>query len=177
MKPSMSLTGEHGGHKIAAVFDAETDARDVAKALWESTSLTDKQVMVLSPNDRHQGEELEPEDQGIWRTLVRSHIGLGVAGAIGGFMLFLVLNASGIGLIAQNTVVAASVFTAFGAVFGLLLAGAVTIRPDHTPYLIKTQSALREGKYVLAVHASSLQQLQEAKSLLKSRHIKTVQSL
>lgn len=177
MKSSMSLTGEHEDHKVAAVFETETDARGMAKSLCESTSLEKDQVTVLRPSDTHQGEGLEPEDQGIWYTLVRSHIGLGIGGAVLGFVLFLVMNASGIGLIAQNTVVAASVFTAFGAVFGLLLAGVVTIRPDHTPYLIKTQSALREGKYVLAVHASSVKQLQEAKSLLKSRQVNTVQTL
>lgn len=177
MKPSMSLTGEQEGHKVAAVFDTEPDARGVAKALQEGTSLTNEQVTVLSPVDRHQGKELEPEDEGIWQTLVRSHIGLGAGGAVTGFIVFLILSALGIGFIAQNAVVAASVLAALGLVLGLLLAGAVTIRPDHTPYLMKAQSALRKGKYVLTVHASSAQQLQEAKSLLDARNVKTVQTI
>ncbi len=119
----------------------------------------------------------EPEDQGIWKTLVRSHVWLGVGGAVTGFILFLLLNALGVGFIAQNALVAASVLTAIGAAIGMLLAGAVTIRPDHTPYLVKAQSALNKGKYVLAVHASSSEQLQEAKSLLDSRNVKTVETI
>lgn len=177
MQSSMSLTGEQKSHKVAAVFDTETDAREAAKVLCQRTSLTDGQVSVLSPRDPHQGSELEPEDQGIWRTLVRSHIGLGAGGAVTGFIVFLILSALGVGFIAQNTWVAGSVLAVFGAMLGLLLAGAVTIRPDHTPYLIKAQSALRRGKYVLAIHASSTQQLQEAKSLLDSRNVKTVQTI
>ncbi len=177
MQSSMSLTGEQESHKGAAVFDTETDARAAARVLCERTSLTDGQVSVLSPRDPHPGSELEPEDQGIWRTLVRSHVGLGAGGVVTGFVAFLILSALGIGFIAQNALVAGSVLAAFGLMLGLLLAGAVTIRPDHTPYLIKAQSALRRGKYVLAVHASSTQQLQEAKSLLDSRNVKTVQSI
>ncbi|WP_297796883.1 hypothetical protein [uncultured Marinobacter sp.] len=177
MKSSMSLTGEHEDHKVAAVFETETDARGMAKSLCDSTSLAKEQVTVLRPSDRHPGEGLEPEDQGIWHTLVRSHIGLGIGGAALGFLLFLVMSASGLALVAQNGVVAASVFAALGLIVGLLMAGAVTIRPDHTPYLIKAQSALRKGKYVVAVHASSAQQLQEARSLLQSRNVNSVQTL
>lgn len=177
MKSSMSLTGEQEDHKVAAVFDTEQDARGTARTLCETTSLTDEQVSVLGPRDSHQGSELEPEDQGIWQSLVRSHIGLGAGGAVTGFVAFLILSALGIGFIAQNAVVAAAVLAALGLMLGLLLAGAVTIRPDHTPYLVKAQSALQQGKYVLAVHASSSEQLQEAKSLLDSRNVKTVQTI
>lgn len=177
MQSSMSLTGEQESHKVAAVFDTEADARETAKVLCQSTTLKDGQVTVLSPRDPHQGGELEPEDQGILRTLIRSHVGLGAGGAVTGFIVFLILSALGIGFIAQNALVAGSVLAAFGLMLGLLLAGAVTIRPDHTPYLMMAQSALRKGKYVLAVHASSTQQLQEAKSLLDARNVKTVQSI
>lgn len=177
MKPSMSLTGEHVDHKVAAIFETEPDARGTAKALCEGTSLTDQQVSVLSPADRHQGTELEPEDQGIWQTLVRSHIGLGIGGIALGFAVFLLLNALDIGFITQNVIVAASVLGALGLAVGLLLAGMVTVRPDHTPYLVRAQSALRRGKYVLAVHASSAHQLREAKSLLHSRNVKTVHTI
>ncbi len=177
MKPSMSLTGEHESHKVAAVFETESDANGTAKALCNETSLTNEQVSVLSPADRRQGKELEPEDQGIWQTLVRSHVGLSVGGAVSGFVVYVILNALGIGFISQNTVVSASALPALGLMLGLLLAGGITIRSDHTPYLMKAQSALRKGHYVLAIHAESTQQIQEAKSLLRARNVKTVQTL
>ena len=177
MKPSMSLSGERIDHKMAAVFDTEADANNLAKALWEQTSLTDKQVTVIGPSTPHQGTALEPEDGGIWRTLVRSHLGLGAVGGVLGFIFFLVLSALGIGFIVQNVVIAGAVMTSFGVIFGLLAAGAFSIRPDHMPYLMKAQAALREGKYVLTVHASTMHQLQEAKSLLESRDIDKIYTI
>ena len=77
----------------------------------------------------------------------------------------------------SKLLVSASALTALGLMLGLLLAGGVTIRPDHTPYLMKAQSALRKGQYVLAIHAENTQQVQEAKSLLSARNVKTVQTL
>lgn len=58
MKPSMSLTGEHESHKVAAVFETESDANGTAKALCNETSLTNDQVSVLSPADRRQEKNL-----------------------------------------------------------------------------------------------------------------------
>lgn len=177
MKPSVSITGEHQAHKVAAIFETESDANGVAQTLSQDTSLDDEQVIVVTPHDQHQGEALEPENKGIWHTLLRSHLWLGVGGAIAGFILFLILSAAGVGFIVQNTMAAAAVLAALGGVLGLLLAGGVTLRPDHTPYVVKAQTALTKGKYVLTVHASSSEQLKEATTVLKNRNVKLVRSI
>lgn len=177
MKPSVSITGEQEAHKVAAIFETESDANGVARVLSQDTSLDHEQVIVVSPQDQHPGEELEPENQGIWQTLVRSHLWLGIGGAVAGFIVFLILSAVGVGFIAQNGVVAAAVLAALGLILGLLLAGGVTLRPDHTPYVAKAQSALREGKYVLTVHASSSEQLKEATAVLKNRNVQLVRTI
>ncbi len=147
--------------------------------LSQETSLDHEQVIVVSPpQDQHPGEELEPENQGIWQTLVRSHLWLGIGGAVAGFIVFLILSAIGVGgFIAQNGVVAAAVLAALGLILGLLVAGGVTLRPDHTPYVAKAQSALKEGKYVLTVHASSSEQLKEATTVLKNRNVRLVRTI
>jgi hypothetical protein len=82
-----------------------------------------------------------------------------------------------VGFIAQNGVVAAAVLAALGLILGLLLAGGVTLRPDHTPYVAKAQSALKDGKYVLTVHASSAEQLKEATAVLKNRNVQLVRTI
>lgn len=177
MKSSVSITGEHQAHKAAAIFETESDAKGVAETLSKNTSLNDEQVLVVTPQDQHQGEALEPENQGIWHTLLRSHLWLGVGGAIAGFILFLILSAAGVGFIVQNTMAAAAVLAALGGVIGLLLAGGVTLRPDHTPYVVKAQAALNEGKYVLTVHASSSEQLKEATTVFKNRNVKMIRTI
>lgn len=176
MKNAASLKGEVVDHKIAAVFESRTEAENTALALREETSLASDQIIVVSPDDPNSGRALEPESQGIWRTLVRSHVGLGIAGAVVGFVLFLVLYSADVAFITLNLVVSVIVITVFGAVGGLLLAGMVTLRPDHTPYLVLAQSALRKGKYVLTVHASSAEQLDEAKKTLRNRGVRSVRS-
>lgn len=49
MKPSVSITGEHQAHKVAAIFETESDANGVAQTLSQDTSLDDEQVIVVTP--------------------------------------------------------------------------------------------------------------------------------
>lgn len=176
MNNSMGLSGEVFDHKVAAVFETGSDAEIAARTICETTSLDDDQVTLLRPNAYDPDWELEPEDQGIWRTLVQSHLWLGAMGIVAGLILFLVLSAMNIGFIVLNTWVAASVLAALGGICGLLAAGAVTIRPDHMPYLMTAQSALRNGYFVLAVHTSSLQQLEEVQKVLRKWHTRLIRT-
>lgn len=177
MTQSNPVSGEAMDHKLAAVFDTDAEAKKSVDAVLEATSLEPDQVKIVRPGDTLAGWELEPEDRGIWRTLVRSHIGLGAVGAVVGFGAFLLLFALDVGFIANNGVVAAAVLTALGAAFGLMVGGLVTLRPDHMPYLVAAQSALRKGKTVVAVHARDRAQLEEASEELHRWPVKTVSSM
>lgn len=176
MKTTMHISGEVSDHKLAAECKTATEAEMIAEDLCQTTSLTPQQVRIIRPGDKHQGSDLEPDDRGIWHTAIRSHAWLGIAGMLGGLLLFLVLAASGIPFVAQNLVWAGALFVVFGGVVGFLLGGAFILRPDHTVYLSRAKSALRKGRFVVAVHANGNDQLDEAKRYLKARHIHTVQS-
>jgi hypothetical protein len=175
--PELSITGETLHHKMAAIFDTEGGAEQAAANLRENTSLNDYQLFLIGPNDTHPGWELEPEDRGIWKTLVRSHVWLGLAGLGVGLLVFFLLFGLDIRFVVENALTAAALAAAFGVVFGMLFAGLITIRPDHMPYVSMAQSALRKGKYVVAVHAASLDQLQEADSELQKLNVKTIRTL
>lgn len=176
MKTTMHLSGEVADHKLAAECTTESEAEKVVEDLCRSTSLSRDQVRIIRPDEPHPGTRLEPEDQGIWRTAIRSHLWLGLIGMVGGLVLFLILLASGIPFIAQNPTWAGPIFVVFGGVAGMMLGGLFTIRPDHTLYTQKARSALRKGQYVVAVHARGREQLSEAKRYLDARKIHTVQS-
>jgi len=171
------VTGETFDHKAAAIFDREPDAEHAAERVRSHTTTRNAQVFVISPRDPHPGKELEPEDRGIWQTLVRSHVWLAVAGAAVGLLFFALLIALGVGFIRDNAMVAAVIIVVFFAVFGMMVAGLITLRPDHMPYLMTAQSALKEGKFVVAVHASSASQLQEAVDELNRIDADPVRSL
>ncbi|WP_027328265.1 hypothetical protein [Marinimicrobium agarilyticum] len=176
MTQSSTVTGEAIDHKLAAVFGTDAEAKKAAEAVLKVTSLEQDQVQIVRPGDTQAGWELEPEDRGIWRTLVRSHIWLGAVGAVIGLGAFLLLFSVGVGFVANNGFAAAAVLTALGAVFGLMAGGLVTLRPDHAPYLVTAQSALRRGKTVVAVHARNRAQLEAASKELQRWSGKTVSS-
>ena len=177
MKIATSISGEHFDHKVAAIFQDEFSAKRAVDILRKTTSLQSQQIFVVSPNDTHPGWELEPEDRGIWHTMLRAHVWLGLVGAAAGLLLFLILFALGIAFVVANAITAAAIAIAFGAVFGMMFGGLVTLRPDHMPYVSVSQSALRKGKFIVAVHASSGDQLKEANDAFSTLQVKTVSSL
>ncbi len=176
MTPSSRVSGESIDHKLAAIFDNDSEAKKSVDAVLEAASLNPDQVKIVRPGDTHPGWELEPEDRGIWRTLLRSHLWLGLLGAVVGLVVFLLLFGVGVGFIVNNGLVAAVVLAALFAVLGLMAAGLVTLRPDHMAYIVTAQSALRAGKTVVAVHARDRAQLEAAKKELQRWSVKTVAS-
>lgn len=176
MKSFMHVSGETLDHKLAAECGTVTEAEKVADDLCSVTSLSRGQVRVIAPEDAHKGSKLEPEDQGILDTAIRSHIWLGLAGASGGLLLFAVMAAAGLPFVVHNLIWAGALFAVFGSVVGLLLGGVYTLRPDHAAYVSRSTSALRKGYYVVAIHARDRDQISEAKRYLKARHIHTARS-
>lgn len=171
------ITGETFDHKVAAIFENEASATQAAKAVRDATSLREAQIFIVGPNTPHPGWELEPEDTGIWNTLVRSHIWLAVVGAMLGIVFFLILYVSNIPFITQNALTSALLALGFGAVIGMMFAGLITLRPDHMPYVSMAKSALRKGKYVVAIHATTAEQLKEANAALDKLDVKKFSTL
>ncbi|MFL1406026.1 hypothetical protein ACJO2E_11855 [Marinobacter sp. M1N3S26] len=176
MKMTMHVSGETLDHKLAARCGTATEAEKIADDLCTATSLSRGQVRIIHPGDDHKGSKLEPEDQGIMHTAIRSHIWLGLAGVAGGLLLFSVLAAAGLPFVAQNLIWAGALFAVFGGVAGLLLGGVYTLRPDHTVYVSRSASALDKGHYMVTIHARDRDQVGEAQRYLKARHIHTVRS-
>ena len=85
------LTGEVSNSKVAAVFADVASATHVAERLRSALQLGDAQVQVITPFDHRPGLKLEPEDRGIFRTLVRAHAKLAAVGVIGGLLVFAVM--------------------------------------------------------------------------------------
>lgn len=162
------VTGEASGRKIAAIFDTVDRAREVAVHLRDGLSLVDVQVSVLTPHDRHPGRKLEPETQGIFRTMLRAHARLGVAGALVGALVFGVFWWLGIGMIVNAAAPAAFALIVIGGMVGLMLGGLVTLRPDHDVYINRVFEALGEGRCAVVVHAMSAEQAASARQQLEA---------
>jgi len=143
MSETATITGELSNSKLAAVFPDEGAARAAAQLVSASLSLGSAQVQVITPNELHPGRMLEPESQGIWRTIIVAHVRLGIVGVVAGLLLFAALYAMGVPFIVMSPTAAGLALLFFGAVAGLMLGGLVALRPDHDPYVQATRDARR----------------------------------
>jgi len=177
MKQRLGLTGEVSDHKVAGLIDDEAVAHEIAAAVRAETGLNEAHVRVLSPGDKSVGRSLEPEDLGILHTMIRAHLWLGLAGAVVGILAFGIMVAVDIPFIVQSPWWSAFLLTGFGTVGGLILGGAVALRPDHSAYLSASREALKQGKHVVVVHATSTGELNQADAMLKAHAGETVRTL
>lgn len=171
------VTGEVSDSKVAAIFDSEATARGIAERLRDELSLQPAQAQVVGPRDRHPGRKLLPEGHGIFRTILMAHYKLGIAGLVVGAIVFGVLYAMGIPMIVSSPVLAAALIIGYGGVFGLMLGGLVSLRPDQDPYLQKVRSALKEGRHAVVVHAFNAEQRDRAEQSLAASGGDTIRTL
>ncbi|NZA27109.1 riboflavin biosynthesis protein RibA [Luteimonas sp. SJ-92] len=177
MSAAGGLTGEASDHKVAAAFGSVAAAQAAATGLHERLALAIPQVRVVEPGQAGLARALEPEDRGIFRTILRSHLWLGIAGAVLGGVVFAILWGIGLPLITQSPAMAAGAIVGFGAVAGLFAGGLVSLRPDHDPYVIKAREAHAAGLTVLLVHATSAEQCAQAQELLEAAGGDTMRTL
>src|SRR5690606_10936859 len=112
------VTAEVSNHKLAAVFPDARAARAAADALCRDTGLAKAQVKVVTPGSADVAIRLEPEGGGIWRTILRAHLRLGLAGAALALVAFALLYLSGVPFVVQSPVAAALALLFFGTVAG-----------------------------------------------------------
>lgn len=172
-----AITEEVSNSKVAAIFTSEAIARGQASRLRQALQLAEAQVVVITPQSSTPGRKLEPENHGIFRTMVWAHAKFGVLGALAGVLVFAILWSRGIPFIVNSPLLAGFSLLFFGAVAGLMLAGLVSLRPDHDPYLLKVMGALREGSSAVVVHAFSAQQRDQAQNWLQQAGGKTIATL
>jgi len=169
MPGNSALTGEVSNSKVAGIFASESAARAEAARVRATLQLSDAQVQVVTPTDRTPGRKLEPESRGIFRTMIRAHVVLGLFGAVAGAIAFGVMWTMAIPFIVNSAVMAAAVLVGFGTVAGLMLGGLVTLRPDHDPFIIKVHDAIGEGRSAVVVHAFSEEQRAQAAEFLRAQ--------
>lgn len=171
------LVGEYAGSKLAAIFANEAAARSAANRVRESLGLSDVQVQVITPNDRHPGRKMQPESHGIFRTLIQAHVKLGIVGLVAGIALWFLLRALGVGFIVNTGLLTLAVLAVFGAMAGLMLGGLVTLRPDHEPFIHAVREAMGEGRSAVVVHPLDDAQREAAEALLKEASGEVVSTL
>lgn len=173
----LPLSGEVSNSKLAAVFDSRAAAREAALALCRDLDIARPQVKLVSPDSADVDIQLEPEGGGIWHTILRAHLWLGIWGALLGLLAFALLYWGGVPFIVQSPVAAVLALLFFGATGGLLLGGLVSLRPDHDRYISATHDAMAHGRTTVVVHALGHEQRARAADYLSARGADVTQTL
>ena len=177
------LFGERSLTKVAALVADAGAAEAAAEALRHDAGFDRSQVRTLRPEDAStshrelRARKLEPEQRGIAHTLMRTHVTLGIAGLVVGIVLFVLLRASGVPQIVASPWASGLVIVAFGAVFGMMAGGLVSLRPDHAMLFDELRRGLEQGRFAVVAHPLNRAQADAAQHCLTARGLEVMRSL
>ncbi len=165
----LDAQGEQYTHKVSAEFATRELAEDVVAQLAADSGLAQSRVELVVPGDQQLGSKVEPESRGIARTAFTSHLVLGLAFLVLGLATAWLLVTFGPPLTRSSPVMVFIVLGFFPTLVGLMLAGAITLRPDHDPLIASTRKAAQTVRWTVIVHCADEEQKQRAKELLDFR--------
>jgi hypothetical protein len=168
MPPQQWFFRERSLSKVVAIFrqpEAAEKARDQVK---DVAGLEDRQVQVVGPRDPQWSRKLEPEGVGIARTAIRAHLTCALAGLSLALVAWSLMYLADVVVIASTPLPSLIALALFGTMLGLMLGGALTMRPDHELMIDKVRQATRTGRWALVVHPVSRSQFDLALAMLQS---------
>ena len=142
----LSVFGERSLTVVAAAFDDKRQAESAADNLRRQIDRIGT-VAVVSPNDTEVARKMEPEQRGIWRTLVRSHLILGVGGILVGLIAAMALVLAPWPAAAASPGLTALFGGTLGGFLGMMAGGLVTLRPDHGAVIRSLREKLKIGQW------------------------------
>ncbi|MFP3979267.1 hypothetical protein [Marinobacter sp. KMM 10035] len=160
-----AVSGESYPHKISAEFDSQVAAERGAESL-EGLGIPLAQIRIIQPDDPNMAKKIEPETQGIARSLVKAHVRFGVVGLVVGLAVAGLLVTVGPALTRTSPVMTLIAVSFLFAVLALMLAGAVALRPDHDVLIEKARMAKNEGRWTVVVHCDSVEQQKLAQTTM-----------
>jgi hypothetical protein len=163
---SLDVVDEQYPWKLGAEFRTRELAEDVVAQLAADAGLRQSRVELVVPGDQHLGSKMEPEDRGIARTALKSHLILGLAFLVVGLATAWWLVTFGPPVTRSSPVLVFVVLGFFPTMAGLMLAGLITLRPDHDPLIATAREAAQSGRWTVVVHCRDEEQKQRAKELL-----------
>ena len=183
MKLKNILFGERSLTKVAAIFESRVQAETIALRLRQAAGMSEAQVKLVGPQDTTGvvdaplSRKLEPESSGIWRTILRTHLVTGLIGMALGGLLYLSLWLAKNESILSHPLLGLMVMLFFGGIFGLLVGGLLSLRPDHYRVMAAVRKAIRRGRWAVISHPVNPDQTREVINELHRHHVDVVRSL
>lgn len=162
-----SITEEKNPSRISAIFNNEAEAKKAQTLLIDSGGFADNKINIIRPHDDDISKKLEPETGGVKRTIYKSHVVLGIVGIIVGLVLAAVVQLIGPDFMSGRTPTIYAIFAMIFGMLGLMLAGLISLRPDHDPVTTHVVEAVQEGKWALILQTHNKDEADRAAVLLK----------
>jgi hypothetical protein len=147
---TLNPIGEESLTLVAATFGNQQAAEGAAASLRTVPDLAGT-VSVVRPGDPQAARKFEPDHRGIWRTMVRSHIVLGVIGALLGLGLSWWLIALPWEAAAGSPILTTVAIVMFSTFAGMMVGGLLTLRPDHSVPIRDIRSRMSDGQWAVVV--------------------------
>jgi hypothetical protein len=135
---------------VAAVFDRRA-AAERAVATLRHRGGSWGTVEFVSPGERALGRKFEPDTAGIGGTALRSHLVFGALGPLLGLLVAAVLVQDPGSLAAQEPLWVAFTCALLGGFAGLIVAGLLTLRPDHGIVIEAVSEQVDDGAWAVIV--------------------------
>jgi len=161
------MLGEHYSHKISTEFESESTVNSAVDSLIRA-DIPQSQVEIVRPDDPNIAIKVEPEVKGVARSLAKTHAMFGFVGLLAGLVLAALLVEVGPPLTQSSPVMTFIAACFVCTALGLLLAGAIALRPDHDPFIEKTRKANKAGRWTVIVHCESREQQKKVKEVIGS---------
>ncbi len=177
-----ALFGERSRTKVAGLFSNRVEAEGAAFHLLQTPGMKHSQVRLLSPDEGRAARnndlarQMEPEQHGIWLTIIRAHVTMGLLGAIAGTLLFLGLLAAGSPGVHSTLFMSWVAMAGFGAIFGLLVGGLLSMRPDQGRVINLVRRGLQRGQWAVVAHPTNADQTHQVIDMLEHDHANVVRS-
>lgn len=155
--------------RVAAAFEDAGAARRAAEELLYETGLTRDQVRIVDPHDPSVASKIETENQGIWQTVMRTHLLFGGLGLFAGLAVAATSLSAGLAFVLSQPVMVIVTSAVFGAVAGLLIGGLVSTRPDHVRLYRLACEAARAKNWLVVALASDRAERDRARETLARR--------
>ena len=177
------IFGERSLTKVAGIYPSAQSAEDARARLLRSGKWAEGQVVLLTPSDARMSRrgimarKMEPESRGIFRTILRAHLFTGLVGFAVGVVAWWWLWRTGNPLIGRSPGLSFVAFAFFGTVFGLMVGGLISLRPDHARVINIVRNALRAGQWAAVAHPLDAQQADDAVQMLRTGSERVERSL
>lgn len=167
---------KHTG-RVAAVYGSEQAANAAKQKLIDQGKIKPSVISIVKPEDSEISKKIEPESEGIANTLVKSHVWIGLIGVVIGVIISTFLVLAGPEMTRSNPFYTYFVFVFVGAMLGMMVAGGISLRPDHDPLTTQTVEASQEHHWSVIVQTDDQDDIDLVKKLLESSAIEITETL